>query len=215
VSETAAKKPIVIIGGGGHASVIIDILKQQKREIVAVISRDETAQRKIFNGINVFKLDSEISSFSKDDVVLVNGIGTSPGSKIRTNVNAFFKEKGYIFETVIASTAYVSPYAILEEGVQVFHGAIIQPGVYIGCNTIINTRAVVEHDVHLGGDNFVGPGAIICGQCKSGENVFIGAGAIIVQNVELGSDSSIMANALVVGKIQSNQRVYAARSMIK
>ena len=38
MNDNLQRKPLVIIGGGGHASVIVDILKRQKREIVAVMT---------------------------------------------------------------------------------------------------------------------------------------------------------------------------------
>lgn len=214
VNDSVANKPVVVIGGGGHASVIVDILKQQKREVVGIFSPDNPHQRKVFDGIQVFKNDSEISFFKKEDVVLANGIGSLPGSDLKEKVNVFFKKKGYKFETIIANTAIVSPYAVLEEGVQIFSGAVIQPGVYISCHTVINTRAVIEHDTFLGAYNFISPGAVICGQCKTGERVFVGAGATVIQNVELSAGSAIMANALATQNTLPHQKVYAPRAVI-
>ncbi|KFB98278.1 putative transferase [Trabulsiella guamensis ATCC 49490] len=215
MNDRPSTKPIVVIGGGGHASVIVDILKQQKRDIAAIISPDDVSGRKVFDNIHVLKCDDDISCFHQNDVVLVNGIGALPGSAIRRKVNEFFKNKGYSFETLVADTAFVSPYAVLFEGVQIFPGAIVQPGVIIHSHSVINTRAVIEHDVELGEYNFVSPGAVVCGQCKTGENVFIGAGATVIQNINLGASSAVMANALVTENLLPNQKVYAARAVIR
>ena len=215
MSNNPLQKPIILIGGGGHASVIVDILKRQKREILAVISPDDTSQRKVFEGINVLQNDTDVFKYKKEDIFLINGIGKLPGSELRLKVNSTFKKQGYLFETIISDTASVSPYAILEEGVQVFPGVIINAGAKIGCDTVINTRAIIEHDVMIGENNFISPGAIICGQCKTGNNVYVGAGATVIQNIELGADSSVMANALVTANIAIKQKVYAARAIIK
>ncbi|WP_336240150.1 acetyltransferase [Citrobacter werkmanii] len=215
MNDNLQKKPLVIIGGGGHASVIVDILKKQKREIIAIISPDDITQRKVYSGIDVFSNDNEISRFQPEDIRLINGIGALPGSEIRYKVNLRFEKMGYSFETIVADNAYVSPFAFLEEGVQIFPGAIIQPGSHIGAHTIINTRAVIEHDVSLGAYNVISPGAIICGQCKTEEHVFIGASATVIQNIEIGSRAAIMANALVAENIRSQQKVYAPRATVR
>ncbi|KNC91469.1 NeuD/PglB/VioB family sugar acetyltransferase [Trabulsiella odontotermitis] len=215
MNNRSSIKPIVVIGGGGHASVIVDILKQQKREIAAIISPDDVSGRKVFKDIDILQHDADISLFKQEDVVLINGIGALPGSAVRMKVNEFFKNRGYTFETLVADTAYVSPYAILSEGVQIFHGAIVQPGAVIQSHSVINTRAVIEHDVKLGEYNFVSPGAVVCGQCRTDANVFIGAGATVIQNIKLGAGSAIMANALVTENILPNQKVYAARAVIR
>lgn len=215
MSNCSSKKPVVVIGGGGHASVIVDMLRQQKREIVAIISPGETSIRAVFQEIEILKRDEDILRFYQDDVVLINGVGALPGSVGRAKLNKYFKNLGYTFETLVADTAYVSPYAVLHEGVQIFPGAIIQTGAVIGAHTVINTRAVIEHDVKLGECNFVAPGAVVCGQCITDENVFIGAGATVIQNIELGAGATIMANALVTENILPHQKVYAARAIIR
>nr|WP_254612701.1 acetyltransferase [Lelliottia amnigena] len=215
VNDKAETKPIVIIGGGGHASVLVDILKQQGRKIVAVISPDDTQNRHVYNDIEIIKKDSDISRFPTSDILLVNGIGILPGSSLRFKMTDYYSNLGFKFETVVASTAIISPFAILGAGSQVLHGAIIQAGANIGSHCVINTRAVIEHDVHLGSHNFISPGAIICGQCKSEEGVFVGAGATVIQNIELGAGCSVMANALVSRNVLPRQKVYTSQAIVR
>ncbi|WP_433640179.1 acetyltransferase [Kluyvera georgiana] len=215
MNNNISDKPLVIIGGGGHASVIVDMLKQQKRDIVAIISPDDVTKRNVYTGIDVLTNDNEIVRFKPEDVRLVNGIGALPGSEIRYKVNLFFKRMGYTFETIVADNAYVSSFSFLEEGVQIFPGAIVQTGSHIGAHTIINTRATIEHDVLLGAYNSISPGVIICGQCKTEEHVFIGAGATVIQNIEIGSRATIMANTLVTENVQPQQKIYAPRALVR
>ncbi|HBC9087568.1 TPA: acetyltransferase [Citrobacter koseri] len=215
MNNFSSKKPVIVIGGGGHASVIVDMLKQQKRDIAAIISPDDTSARKTFQGMDILKKDEDVLRFNQDEVVLINGVGVLPGSNSRAKLNNYFKRLGYTFEILVADTAYVSPYAVLHEGVQVFPGATIQPGVVIHAHTVVNTRAIIEHDVKLGECNFVAPGAIVCGQCSTDVNVFIGAGATVIQNIELGAGAMVMANALVTENILPHQKVYAARAIIR
>ena len=75
--------PIVMIGSGGHASVLAEILFQQGREIIAVISLEDMSESSVFKGIKHLRNDSDILTFNKDQILLVNGIGMMPRSNLK------------------------------------------------------------------------------------------------------------------------------------
>ncbi len=64
-----ATLPIVMIGGGGHASVLAEILLNQGRDILAVISPEDVSQRPIFEGITIHQQDEDILKFDKDKIL--------------------------------------------------------------------------------------------------------------------------------------------------
>lgn len=72
-----------------------------------------------------------------------------------------------------------------ENGVTVHDGVHIGPRAFVGFGSLINTNAIIEHDVKIGSGVFVGPGAIILGGAEIGEWSFIGAGAIIAPNTKI------------------------------
>lgn len=147
--------PLVIIGGGGHASVLVDLLRNQNRTILAVMSPDDISTRQAFDGIMQLSNDKDISRYSPDEVRLVNGIGMMPKSLLRRKVNQYFLDLGYQFETVISDQALVSKFAHLQDGAQILKGAIVQCGAVIGEHSIINTGAVIEHDTVVGEHNHI------------------------------------------------------------
>lgn len=208
-------KPVVLIGGGGHASVLLDILRSNKRNVIAVVSPHDVSERSIFAGMRVLHSDDDIFMYSSEEIELVNGIGLFPRSSLRKNVSEFYISHGYRFTSVIAADAMISIYAILEEGVQILSGVIVNAGTTIGRHSIINTRAVVEHDCHLGDYCFIGPGAVLCGQVNTGESVFVGAGSTIVPGMKLGNSSIVGAGAVLVQSLENGQVCYPARSVIK
>ena len=130
--------PIVLIGGGGHASVLADILLRQGRKIVAVISPDELGSRRVFDGIARFKQDRDITQFAPDEVSLVMGMGILPHPNLREIIAHYFAELGYHFESVIADSVRLSPFAELDEGVQLLENAVVQAGSKIGALSIVN-----------------------------------------------------------------------------
>lgn len=211
----ATKLPIVMIGGGGHASVLTEMLLIQGKEVVAVISPEDIGKRRIFNGIAHLKNNEDILAFDKERVLLVNGIGMAPKSKFRQKINNYFLSLGYKFETVIAHNAYISPFAKVEVGAQVFPMAIVQTGVTIGVHSIINSGALIEHDSRVGAYNHIAPKATLCGQVKTEDNVYIGSGSTIIQGLSIGKGAVVGAGVALTESLEAATIVYPARPTIK
>lgn len=203
-------KPIVLLGAGGHASVLLEILISQNREIIAVVAPD--IHRKVFSRYQCFNEDDSIYEFDKDQVLLVNGIGFLSNGSTRKKLYEKFSEKNYSFETVVANQAVVSPTATINQGAQIMHGAIVQTGAFIGSNTIINTKASVDHDCIIGKHNHIAPSATLCGAVHTGNSVFIGAGTTLIQEVVVGDDAFVGAGAMVAKSLADNEKVYGYRS---
>ncbi|BFT31117.1 acetyltransferase [Alteromonas sp. D210916BOD_24] len=195
--------PIVLIGGGGHASVVAEILLQQGKEIIAIVSPESIAVRPVFKGIEHLTRDGDVTRFSTSEVKLVNGVGMLPKSLIRQKINGYYLAQGYQFDTVIAPSAVVSPYATLEQGTQIFAGAIVQTGAVIGAHSIINSKALVEHDCVLGEYNHIAPGATMCGQVRTKSNVFVGAGAVVTHNITIGDNAIVGAGSCITRSIDA------------
>lgn len=200
--------PIVMIGSGGHASVLAEILHQQDREIIAVISLEDISESSVFKGIKHLRNDSDILTFNKDQILLVNGIGMMPRSNPKRNINKYFLSLGYRFETVIADNAFVSASAVIESGAQVLSAVIINAGSKIGAHTIINTASLVEHDCNIGSYNHLAPRCVLCGQVNTGENVFIGANATVINNVSISDDCIVGAGCTIRKSTNNNEIVY-------
>jgi sugar O-acyltransferase (sialic acid O-acetyltransferase NeuD family) len=200
--------PIVMIGSGGHASVLAEILLQQGREILAVISLEDINEFSVFKGIKHLRNDCDVLTFNKEQVLLVNGIGMMPRSNLKKNINEYFLSLGYRFETVIADSALVSTNAVIESGVQILSAVIINAGTKIGAHTIINTASLVEHDCNIGSYNHLAPRCVLCGQINTGENVFIGANATVINNVLLSSNCIVGAGCTIRKNINNDDIVY-------
>jgi len=83
----------------------------------------------------------------------------------------------------------------LGKGVFVGHSAYLGPGSVMGDLSIINTRAIVEHDCRIGVGAFVGPGAVLCGGVTVGDYAMIGAGAIVVPRMTIEVGARVPAGA--------------------
>ncbi|MDE6508608.1 MAG: transferase, partial [Muribaculaceae bacterium] len=103
-------------------------------------------------------------------------------------------------ETLVASTAVITPHSSIGTGCAVMHRAVIN-GASIGDYSIVNTGAIIEHGVILGENVFVGPGAVICGNAVIGNDCIIGAGAIIKNGVSIVAGTVIGLGAAVISDV--------------
>lgn len=208
-------KPHLIVGGGGHAAVLTEILIRQGTNIVGVVSPQISAGHALFENIPHFVSDDDICNFSPESTLLVNGIGSMPYQSLRERIYRRFKNMGYNFATVIADSATVSDYSLLESGVQIMNRCVVNIGCTVGENTIINTSSSVDHDCRIGAHCHLAPGTVLSGQVIVENNVHAATGVKIVNDVTIGERSIIGVGANVTKSVPPSSIVYGARAFIK
>ena len=87
------------------------------------------------------------------------------------------------------------------EGVQLMAGAVIQPNVSIGENTLINTSASIDHDCQIGAHVHIAPGTVLSGNVCVQDETHIGTSATVIQNIKIGTKCTIGAGSVVVKNI--------------
>ena len=191
------KPKIILIGSGGHAKVLVEALSAANTPLDGLTEIDMEIERPALRDIPVLGTDECILEFAPDDVILINGLGTSDGTGPRRRVFESFRDRGYRFQTIIHPAAVTASDVELADGVQIMAGAIIQPSVVVGCNAIINTRASIDHDCRIGRHCHIAPGATVCGYVAIGPGTMVGAGAVISDRISVGADCFIGAGAVV------------------
>lgn len=208
-------KPIVILGSGGHASVLAEILLNEGREIVAVVSPEPINESSPLTGVSRLANDeSLLDAYSFDEVELVNGIGAIPGNDMHYRLFNYFLSRRYRFASVISPHAIISRSAKIAESVQIMHGAVIQTNAIIGVNCLINSGAIVEHDCFIGPHNHIAPNATLSGGVVTGDRVHIGTGANVIQSIKIGHQAIVGAGCTVIRNIEEKQVIVPARNRI-
>jgi UDP-perosamine 4-acetyltransferase len=188
----------IIVGAGGHGRVVLDALSVAGGRIVGFTDANSALHGSRLLGVPVLGADTALSAYSKETTRLANGIGSIGNSfQRRTNQEALAKS-GWRFMTVVHPRAVIAADVVLEEGVQVMAGAVLQPGVRVGTGTIINTGAVVDHDCRIGCFSHIAPGATLSGGVTLGVECHVGTGASIIQGISLGDKTVVGAGAVVV-----------------
>ena len=182
--------------------------------IEAVICPNDLSPSSAFAFLKHIREDENITSFDPQVTKLLNGIGHVSRVSERKKLEDYYHARGFKFGTLISPTAFVCDDAIISEGVQVFHGAIINTEVKIGAGTIINNGAVIEHDCIVHENVSISPNATLCGGVVVGSNAIIGPGATIGKNIMIGQGAMIGAGASIVRDIPPNATVLPAKPTV-
>ncbi|MFD0673676.1 acetyltransferase [Cohnella sp. GCM10027633] len=197
----------IVFGGGGHAKVLIDVLESQKIELIGYTALQPSSDE-LFKNLKFWNENElAVSDLEKMTVRLVNGIGAIGDPSLRKKIFERWTADGYTFVSLIHPGSIVSKHVEIEDGVQIMAGAVVQPGCRIGANSIVNTRASIDHDCVIGRHVHLSPGAVLCGSVIVEDEAHIGAGATIKQNVHIGKGSIVGAGAVVIKDVPSGKTV--------
>jgi len=187
-----------IIGYSGHSYVILDSASKSKLKCKGYYDR----HKKEFNPFYLDYLGLEDNIGSSETIFIAIG-----DNKIRRTIYEELVKIGCVtFLNVIDPKASLSKFAFIEPDSSISIGinCVINSLAKINAGGIINTGAIIEHEVKIGKFSHVGPNAVICGDANIGENVFVGANAIVKQGVVIGDNSIIGAGSVVLNNIPAN-----------
>lgn len=206
--------PVIVLGAGGHAKVLINALQLCSVEILGITDPDPALIGHEILGVSVIGTDDKLKDYSVEKVHLVNGLGSVSLPKARCKIFEKYKKLGFVFATVVHPTAIIAAAVKIGEGAQLMAGVILQPGVCIGDNVIINTRASVDHDCAIGSHTHIAPGVILSGDVKVGIGGHVGTGASMVQGVGVGNDCLIGAGSVVLKDLPDGVKAYGCPAKV-
>ena len=202
------KKKFSIVGYSGHSFVILDSAFKSKLDCKGYYDRN----KKEFNPFDLDYLGLENNIVTNERIFISIG-----NNKIRRNIYEDLIKKDFItFLNIIDPTSSVSKFAFIkpDSSISIGVNSVINSLAKIEAGSIINTGAIIEHEVKIGKFTHVGPNAIICGDANIGENVFVGANAIVKQGVIIEDNSIIGAGSVVLNNIPANS-TYVGNPAIK
>lgn len=149
-----ASVPLVLAGGGGHAKVVLDAARASGWRIAGFL---DDAPEAALASLGVERLGS-ITDWSRCETAcrFIPAIGDNAAR--RACIEPILRHGGDRLALVVHPTAVISRlHVLLEPGVFISAGAIVNPCARIGAGAIINSGAIVEHDVEIGAWSHVGP----------------------------------------------------------
>lgn len=202
-----ADNKVVIFGAGAHGVVLAEALQLADRRLEGWIYDDDAALHGTRVAGREVRPSITIDTLDPASAQLANAVGSVGLPKARQAVYQRYTDKGFTFATVIHPAAIVSPSATLANGAQLMAGCVIQTHATIGINTIINTRASVDHDCVIGDHTHLAPGVTLSGNVTVGPGCHLGTGATVIQGVTIGKGSLVAAGAVVTQDLPPGSRV--------
>jgi acetyltransferase EpsM len=93
-------------------------------------------------------------------------------------------------------------------------GAVINPGVKLGENVIVNTCASVDPECVIEDGAHICPGIHLGGKVSVGRAIWIGIGTTVKERVTVGAGTLIGAGSVVVDDIPDNVIAYGALARV-
>jgi UDP-perosamine 4-acetyltransferase len=201
--------PVIVIGAGGHALVLLDALAANKREVLGLVDNDTSLHGGTLLGFPILGGDDALGRYDRGSVELVNAIGSASVRRLerRRRVYEALVAQGHAFASVVHPSAVVSRHAVLARGTQVMAGAVVQAQASIGENSIVNTRASIDHGCRIGSHVHVAPGVTLSGDVTVGDETHLGVGATVVQGVRIGMRCMVNAGAVAKNNLADGERL--------
>lgn len=190
---------IILIGGGGHCRVVIDLIRLiGKYEIVGICDTKK--------GINL-----DVPVIGSDEIlpeIFLSGVrnafvcfGAIGCAKKRKIIGDKLLEYGFYLPNLIHPRANISNNVQIGIGNFIGVNAIINTNSKILNGCIINSAAVIEHDVQLGDYVHMAPGSLVCGEVEMDDLVHIGPNATVLERCHIVTGVVVGAGSVVTRSI--------------
>ncbi len=201
-------KPIIILGTGSIGKSAMEAFQSNDVLVYGFLDDDDSFKGKEIGEVEVMgKLDDQsyLSVIGSECEVFV----AMEEIEVRRNLVEML-----ITERKVMPVNAIHDSATLASSAQIGHGNYIGAGVIIGSyaelksHLIVNSGAIINHDVKLGNYVQVGAGTIIDSGAQIEDEVFVGSGVTIVAGIKVGHGARIGAGSVVIKNVDEGETVF-------
>lgn len=197
-----------LANGLALSKVVIDLPEESgKRDIsltVRLAALEGTCLPPVVEQLDDFKPSSE-------ELYLL-GPTTPTRAVLANKLKARF---GLHFHTLVHPSAYVSPLAMLGEGVFVGANSVIGPGTRLAEHVFVNRGVTIGHDTQIGAFSRIQPGSNLGGLSRIGRGVTVAIGATLIERLVVGDYAFIGAGAVATADVPANVLVVGIPAKFK
>ena len=203
---------LLVLGAGGHAAACIDVIEQHGGyNIVGLVgAAAEVGKRHL--GYEVLGTEEQLPALFERCPRALIGVGQIKTPDVRIRLFELLQRLQFSLPSIVSPRAHVSRHASLGAGSIVMHGAVVNAGARVGANCIVNSLALVEHDVVVGDHCHVATGAIINGGASLGAGTFLGSRSTIRQQLQIGARCVIGMGQAVLTDCPDNSHLPLPRT---
>jgi sugar O-acyltransferase (sialic acid O-acetyltransferase NeuD family) len=186
---------ILVVGAGGHARSCIDVVESTGAlRIAGLIGKVDEVGSMVF-GYTVLGTEADLKRLRPSHREALVAVGHIRTAVPRETLFSLLRDLDFALPVIVSPRGYVSPRATIGEGTIVMHGAVVNAGARIGRNCIVNSQALIEHDVEVGDHCHISTGARVNGGVTVGHGTFIGSGSTILQGIRIGDRCTVAMGA--------------------
>jgi sugar O-acyltransferase (sialic acid O-acetyltransferase NeuD family) len=201
---------VVIIGAGDHGRGTLEILREASGhnggpDVLGFLDDSPLMRGAIVGGLPVLGGLDWVLAEPRAEIGYVIGIADT---RAKQRIAQRLSDRSLTFVSA------VHPSLIRASGVRIAPGAIINAGVAIAYDamieehTTVNLHVTIGHDCVLGRFSTVAPGANIAGKVRLGEGCDVGVNATVGKGLEIGDWSSVGPGAVVIKNVAPGQHVF-------
>ena len=196
---------LVLVGGGEHARVVAEAARSAGLELAGFV--DPQPCRVMVERLRLARLGDDSALSGMPEVWGILGVGAVRVQSVRRTIVERLTPRVAGWKAVVHRMAWISPTATIAEGAVIMAGAIINAGAQIGRHCVVNTGAVVEHDVVLGDFAQLAPGVTVGGGVRIGADVFVGLGAGLRDHIVVGAGAFVGMGATIAADVPEGARI--------
>ena len=203
------KKDLYIYCCGGAGREMSDRISEiqnstNKKQWNNVYFIDDIITEKEFYGLKVFSYEEfkKIVEKDKSEIIIANGEPMN-----RKILFEKIKKDGFNLSTIISNSAYVSPYAIIGEGVVISEFCTVASCVRIKDNAFLNYNCVIGHDCEIGENSCLSERVSLGGNVSIGNNCYLAIGASVINKAKIEDWSIVAMNSAVIRDVPNGKVV--------
>ena len=179
------KEKLLLVGAGGFGRIAME---HAVREYDCAFVDDSYPAKKEVCGIplvgKISDLPALFGAYKKLIVVLGN-------TQLREQIYQQAQQIGYEFPTIIATTAYISPFASIGNGCVILNNVVVQNAAQVGNGVLLNPGVEIHHDSVVGDNTLIYSNSVVRTYARIGKRVQIGSTVSISVNATVADDEII------------------------
>ena len=154
---------------------------------------DRFPEKKEVCGIPLVGKISDLANLFRTYKKLIVTIGNT---KLRESIYQKAKEIGFTFPNIIATSAYISPFASVGNGCVFLNNVVIQNAAYVGNGVLLNPGVGIHHDSFIDDNTLIYSNSVIRTYARVGRRVLIGSN-VSVSTSAVVPDDEIVPDGMV------------------
>jgi sugar O-acyltransferase (sialic acid O-acetyltransferase NeuD family) len=196
-------KPVIVFGNYDSASTTHYYLSIDSPYRVAAFTVDQDRiTHSSYEGLPVVPFEQIQEEFPPGQFDFIFPTSFQISNPYNTNVfrrarYELIKSMGYQFINYISSRAMVASNVKIGENVLIYEGAIVQPFVKVGNNTIVRPGVNLGHHCMIQDHCFISAEVTVGSRTTIGSQTFIGLNTTILNSITIADGSFIGASSLI------------------